>query len=72
MTPQPLINSEQAAKLLDVPASWVLQEARHDRIPHVRLGRYVRFDAEELHAWWKASRSRGPRVTHRKERTHAR
>jgi hypothetical protein len=37
----------------------VLAEARADRIPHVRLGRYVRFDAGELQAWW-LSRRRGP------------
>jgi hypothetical protein len=34
-------------------------EARADRIPHVRLGRYVRFDGEQLEAWWR-ERSRGP------------
>ena len=48
-----------AGELLHVPASWVLAEARAERIPHVRLGRYVRFDADELGAWWK-SRARGP------------
>ncbi len=55
----PLLNAEQAADLLNVPASWVLAEARAERIPHVRLGRYVRFDAEELAAWWQ-TRARGP------------
>jgi excisionase family DNA binding protein len=54
-----LLNAAQAAALLNVPASWVLAEARHDRIPHVRLGRYVRFEATELEAWW-LSRRRGP------------
>jgi excisionase family DNA binding protein len=54
-----LLNAEQAAELLNVPASWVLAEARADRIPHVRLGRYVRFDADELRAWWE-TRRRGP------------
>jgi excisionase family DNA binding protein len=57
--PAPLLNAEQAAELLAVPASWVLSEARADRVPHVRLGRYVRFDGEELTAWWQA-RARGP------------
>jgi excisionase family DNA binding protein len=58
-TPPSLLNAEQAAQLLNVPASWVLAEARADRIPHVRLGRYVRFEADELRAWW-AERRRGP------------
>jgi excisionase family DNA binding protein len=57
--PVPLVDAEAAGGLLGVPKSWVLAEARADRIPHVRLGRYVRFDADELAAWWQ-SRRRGP------------
>jgi excisionase family DNA binding protein len=55
----PLLDAKGAAALLNVPATWVLAEARADRIPHVRLGRYVRFDAAELESWWQ-SRRRGP------------
>lgn len=55
----PLLDARGAAELLNVPASWVLSEARANRIPHVRLGRYVRFDAAELQTWW-LSRCRGP------------
>lgn len=54
-----LLNAEQASELLNVPASWILAEARADRVPHVRLSRYVRFDADELEAWWR-TRARGP------------
>jgi excisionase family DNA binding protein len=57
--PRPLLDAAQAAELLNVPPSWVLDEARADRIPHVRLGRYVRFDPEALEEWWR-SRVRGP------------
>jgi excisionase family DNA binding protein len=55
----PLLDAKGAAALLNVPASWVLAEARADRIPYVRLGRYVRFDAAELQIWWQ-TRRRGP------------
>ena len=58
-TIEPLLDAKGAAALLNVPATWVLAEARADRIPHVRLGRYVRFDAAELHVWWQ-TRRRGP------------
>jgi len=54
-----LLNAEQAAELLGVPKSWVFAEARADRIPHVRLGRYVRFDGDALDQWWRG-RARGP------------
>ena len=55
-----LLDAKGAAELLNVPASWILAEARADRVPHVRLGRYVRFDADELREWCKA-RYQGPK-----------
>jgi excisionase family DNA binding protein len=54
-----LINAKAASQLLGVPHTWLLAEARADRIPHVRLGRYVRFEAAELEVWWRA-RAQGP------------
>jgi len=57
----PLLDAAGAAELLSVPKTWLLAEARADRIPHVRLGRYVRFDADELTEWVQTSRRHGPR-----------
>jgi excisionase family DNA binding protein len=57
--PDRLVDARAAGELLGVPASWVLAQARAARIPHVRLGRYVRFEPEELRAWWR-ERRRGP------------
>ncbi len=57
--PAPLLDAAGAAELLCVPKTWVLAEARADRIPYVPLGRYRRFDAAELEQWWR-SRARGP------------
>jgi excisionase family DNA binding protein len=54
-----LVDAERAAALLEVPKTWVLAQARANRIPHVRLGRYVRFEPAELRRWWRARR-RGP------------
>jgi excisionase family DNA binding protein len=54
-----LLTAEQAAQILGVPHTWVLREARSDRIQHLRLGRYVRFEEDALRTWW-ASRRRGP------------
>lgn len=54
-----LIDAKAAGQLLSVPHTWVLEEARHDRIPHIRLGRYVRFDGEALLVWAR-HRMRGP------------
>lgn len=56
----PLLDARQAAAILNVPASWIAAEARAGRIPHVRLGRYVRFNRDELMRWCEG-RSVGPR-----------
>lgn len=47
-----LIDAAEASGLLGVPATWVLAEARANRVPHVRLGKYVRFEPDALTAWW--------------------
>jgi excisionase family DNA binding protein len=47
----PLIDARQAGRLLGVPHTWLLAQARANRIPHHRLGHYVRFNAEDLQAW---------------------
>jgi hypothetical protein len=58
--PSPLLDAQGAGHLLSVPASWLMAEARADRVPHVHLGRYVRFDRDEL-LGWVATRARGPK-----------
>ena len=45
-----LLTAEQMAKRLSVPKSKVLTMAREGRIPSVRIGKYVRFDAEKVEA----------------------
>ena len=51
----PLLDAEQAAKLLGVPPTWLLAQARKQRVPHHRLGHYVRFDPDELIQWVRDS-----------------
>jgi excisionase family DNA binding protein len=62
----PLVDATAAAELLAVPVSWVRAEARSGRIPHRRLGKYVRFDLDDLAVWSEAQR-RGPRVHNPKD-----
>jgi hypothetical protein len=55
------VDAEGARTFLGLPsAKWVLEEARHDRIPHRRFGHYVRFSLGELRAWADA-RGKGPK-----------
>ncbi len=44
----PLIDAKAASGLLGVPHTWLLAQAREGRIPHHRLGRYVRFNPDDL------------------------
>jgi excisionase family DNA binding protein len=57
----PLMTAEQAAEFLNVPVSWIRAEARAERIPAVRLGRYTRFRAADLEPWLDV-RTVGPRA----------
>jgi len=52
----------EAAELLHVPVSWLYERTRTNSIPHVKLGKYLRFDGEELSAWVDKLRrdGRGP------------
>ena len=54
-----LLDAKDVAKLLNVPASWVLEHARAGTIPCIRLGRYVRFDGADVFAWVESCRSGG-------------
>jgi excisionase family DNA binding protein len=39
-------------------ADWVYREVRAGRMPHIRLGRYVRFRRESIDAWLVARERR--------------
>ncbi len=41
----------EAAEILKVPVSWIYDRSRRDAIPMLRLGKYVRFDLDELLRW---------------------
>lgn len=46
-----LLNAEDVAAALGVSADWIYAEVRAGRIPHVRLGRNVRFRAPIIEDW---------------------
>lgn len=53
-----LLTADELAERLRVPASWIREQTRSrslhgDPLPHLRLGRYVRFQwgSPELEAW---------------------
>lgn len=56
-----LLTAAEVAELLQVPATWVYEAARRGAIPHVKLGRYVRFDEAEVERWWRERAEAGTR-----------
>lgn len=53
-----LLEAEDVANYLGVRPDWVYREVRAGRLPHIRLGRAVRFRRESIEAWVDA-RERG-------------
>ncbi len=46
-----LLTADDVAASLGVSRDWVYSEVRAGRIPHVRLGRHVRFRCEAIEQW---------------------
>ena len=56
-----LLDAKAAGDLLGVPPTWLLAQARLNRVPHVRLGKYVRFDPADIESWITTVK-RGPKI----------
>lgn len=48
MTRQKLIRVNEAAKILDIPQEQLYSYVRRGLLPHVRVGRVIRFDPIQL------------------------
>ncbi len=57
--PGRLLEADDIARYIGMTTDWIYREVRAGRMPHIRLGRYVRFRRESIDAWLVA-RERGP------------
>lgn len=49
-----LLTVSEVAELLRVPVSWVYERTRRrggDRLPHLKVGKYLRFRRAEILGW---------------------
>jgi hypothetical protein len=49
-----LMTVAETARVLHVPISWVYERTRRrgkDRIPHIKLGKYLRFEITAVRSW---------------------
>jgi excisionase family DNA binding protein len=54
MNPDELMTVSEIAAVLKVPNSWVYERTRRrgiERIPHVKLGKYLRFSMPQIRKW---------------------
>jgi excisionase family DNA binding protein len=54
-----LLTVSEIAQTLRVPVSWVYERTRRrgfERMPHIKLGKYLRFDPNTVFAWLKSMR----------------
>ena len=54
-----LLTADDVADLMRVTRAWVYAETRRNAIPHLRLGRYVRYRRGAIEAWMRTV-ERGP------------
>ncbi len=55
-----LLTADDVADLMRVTRAWVCAETRRNAIPHLRLGRYVRYRRTATEAWMAQIERRPP------------
>ena len=58
---EPLLDAVGAAELLAVRPSWIYEAVRTGRLPHLKLGRHIRFLRSDLEDWVLDQRECGGR-----------
>jgi excisionase family DNA binding protein len=62
-----LLDAKAVSEWLGVPESWVRESTRSGAMPHLRLGRYVRFRQADVEAWLEMCKQPGRAIALRKE-----
>ena len=58
-SPDKLIDVRELAALLHVPISWLYERTRTGAIPCIRLGKYIRFNPQEVLAFFRSKSADG-------------
>ena len=67
-----LLTAQEVAERLSVPTSWVRESTRSGAIPAVQLGRYRRYDPDDVEAWLQECKRPGRPVALRRHRPEVR
>jgi excisionase family DNA binding protein len=69
LTSDALLTVQDTARLLKVSVTWVYEHVRpdsEDRLPYVKLGKYLRFDRRDLQTYIDAKRAESRRQPRRR------
>lgn len=55
-----LLTAGEVADLMRVTQAWIYAQTRQDAIPHLRLGRYVRYRRSAIKQWMAQIERRPP------------
>ena len=58
-----LLTVEDLAALLKVPTSWIYRRTRdrcRERLPHIKIGKYLRFEEKAVQSWLGRHRHKYP------------
>jgi excisionase family DNA binding protein len=61
---EPLVGIQQVAEKTTLPVSWLYAHTAAGTIPHLKIGKYVRFRMSEVEHWLESHR-RGEAVAPR-------
>ena len=59
-TDDKLLTAADVADLMRVTSAWIYAQTRQDAIPHLRLGRYVRYRRSAIEQWMAQIERRPP------------
>jgi excisionase family DNA binding protein len=54
-----LLTAAEVAEQLAVPESWVREHTRNGSMPHIKLGRYIRYRHDAVLGWIDSLENRG-------------
>ncbi len=53
---EPLVDITEIEKATGLPRSWLYAQTAAGRIPHLKLGKYLRFRPSEVQRWLESHR----------------
>ena len=63
-----LVDAQAVADRLGVPVSWVRDQTRSGAMPFVELGRYRRYDLDDVESWLATCKQPGRATSFRRHR----